>query len=216
MRRLILEATQKELTKVGVELPQFKKIKSLEFLYFLRQDPEEFAAIAEVEFKDATAKVEDLLGGGYLVEVQALERKKNGACIVFIRGGHSLSSVLDFIGIQGGYLFTPLGIGDGKVKICFLGSEVQVKEFLERINILQIHYRIVLLTDTNFSLISPLSQLTEKQREVLIAAYKFGYYEIPRKITSEELARKLNLVDSTVVEHLRKAEQRLITHIIEQ
>jgi hypothetical protein len=215
MRRLILEVFEKELAKIGIELPQFQKIKSLKLIYFLRQDPQEFAAISEVEFKDSTSKVEDLLTGGFLVEAQVLERQKNGAYLVFIRGGPSLSSVLSAIGIESGYLFPPIGIGDGKIKISFLGSEEQVKNFMEKIDELGIRYRVVLLADANFSPISPLNRLTEKQREVLMAAYKFGYYEIPRKITSEELAKKLGIVDSTLVEHLRKAEQRLMTQLFE-
>ena len=48
MRRLILEISEKELTKAGIELPPLMKIKSLELLYFLRQDAEEFAAISRV------------------------------------------------------------------------------------------------------------------------------------------------------------------------
>jgi hypothetical protein len=215
MRRLILEVFEKELAKIGIELPQFQKIKSLKLIHFLRQDPQEFAAISEVEFKDSTSKVEDLLTGGFLVEAQVLERQKNGAYLVFIRGGPSLSSVLSAIGIESGYLFPPIGIGDGKIKISFLGSEEQVKNFMEKIDELGIRYRVVLLADANFSPISPLNRLTEKQREVLVAAYKLGYYEIPRKITSEELAKKLGIVDSTLVEHLRKAEQRLMTQLFE-
>jgi len=215
MRRLILEVFEKELAKIGIELPQFQKIKSLKLIYFLRQDPQEFAAISEVEFKDSTSKVEDLLTGGFLVEAQVLERQKNGAYLVFLRGGPSLSSVLSAIGIESGYLFPPIGIGDGKIKISFLGNEKQVKNFMEKIDELGIRYRVVLLADANFSPISPLNRLTEKQREVLMAAYKLGYYEIPRKITSEELAKKLGIVDSTLVEHLRKAEQRLMTQLFE-
>jgi hypothetical protein len=215
MRRLILEISEKELVKIGIELPVFQRIKSLELLYFLRQDPEEFAAISHVEFKDPNSKVQDLLTGGFLVEAQELEHK-NGAYTVFMRGGPSLSSVLRAIGIVGGYLFPPLGIGDGKIKITFLGSEAEVKDLMEKIDDIGIHYHVALLADTNFSPISPLTQLTEKQRQVLLAAYKLGYYDIPRKITSEELAKKLGLVDSTVVEHLRKAEKRLITQMIEQ
>jgi len=214
MRRLILEVSEKELTKVGIELPPFKKIKSLELLYFLRQDHEEFAAISQVEFKDSTSKIEDLLVGGFLVEAQVLERQKNGVYIVFLRSGPSLSSVLNSIGIESGYLFPPLGISDEKVKFSFLGSEQQIKDFMEGIDAIGIRYRVVLLTDANFSPTSPLNQLTEKQREVLITAYKLGYYEIPRKITSKELANKLGLVDSTVAEHLRKAEQRLMMQIL--
>jgi hypothetical protein len=215
MRRLILEISEKELVKIGIELPVFNQIKSLELLYFLRQDPVEFAAISHVEFKDSNSKVKDLLTGGFLVEAQELEHK-NGAYTVFMRGGPSLSSVLSAIGIKGGYLFPPLGIKDGKIKITFLGSEAEVKDLMEKIDALEIRYRVVLLADTNFSPISPLTQLTEKQREVLIAAYKMGYYDIPRKVTSEEIAKKLGLADSTIVEHLRKAEQRLITQMLEQ
>ncbi len=214
MRRLILEVSEKELSKAGIELPPLQKIKSLELLYFLRQDLEEFAAVSRVEFKDSTSKVEDLLNGGLLVEVQLIEKEKNGAYIIFIRSGPSLSSVLNYIGLEGGYLFPPLGIGDGKVKFSFLGSEPQVKEFMERIDSIGVHYRVVLLADANFSPISPLNLLTEKQREVLITAYKLGYYDIPRRITSAEIAEKLGLADSTVVEHLRKAEHRLMTQIL--
>jgi hypothetical protein len=216
MRRLILEVTEKELLKIGLELPTFRPIKTLELLYFLRQDDKEFAAISQVEFKDPTTKIDQLLEGGYLSEAQVLERQKNGAYIVFLRSGPSLSSTLSMIGIESGYLFPPLGIIDGKVKFSYLGSEQQIKAFLEGIDSVGVHYKILLLSDLNFSPISPLNQLTEKQRDVLITAYRMGYYDVPRRGSSQDIAKKLGLVDSTVVEHLRKAEQRLIRHIIEE
>lgn len=216
MRRLILEVSQKELLKVGLEIPPFSKVKSLELLYFLRQDHKEFAAISQVEFKDKKVTVDALLEGGYLVEAQVLEHQKNGAYIIFLRSGPSLSSALGMIGIEGGYLFPPLGVSDGKLKFSYLGNEQQIKAFLEGIDSVGVHYKIRLLSDLNFSPISPLNQLTEKQREVLITAYNAGYYDIPRRATSLEVAEKLDLADATVVEHLRKAEQRLIKQIMEQ
>jgi hypothetical protein len=216
MRRLILEVSEKELSKIGIEILQFQKIKSLELLHLLRQDHEEFAAISRVEFKDSSSKIEDLLAEGFLVEVQLLEKEKSGAYTVFMRGGPSLSSVLNSMGVSSGYLFPPLGIRDGKVKMCFLGNAQQVHEFLEKVDSTGVRYKVVLLADANFSPDSLLSQLTEKQREALIAAYKLGYYDIPRKINSEQLAKKLNIVNSTLVEHLRKAEKRLLVHILTQ
>ncbi len=216
MRRLVLEVSERELLKAGIELPPVRKIKSLELLYFLRQDDTELAAISRVEFKDPNEKIEEFIGSGLLTDAQVIEKEKNGTYILFTRSGSpSLSSVLKYIGIEGGYLFPPLGINEGKVRFSFLGSEKQIKEFMEKIDALGVHYRVVLLADANYSPISPRSQLTEKQQEVLLAAYKWGYYDIPRKITSQELASKLGLGDSTVVEHLRKAEQRLIKQILE-
>jgi hypothetical protein len=215
MRRLILEVPEKELLKIGLELPPFRPVKTLELLYFLRQDDKEFAAISQVEFKDSNFAVDQLLEGGYLSEAQVLERQKNGAYIIFLRSGPSLSSVLSMLGVEGGYLYPPLGIGDGKIRFSYLGSEQQITAFLEGIDSVGVHYKILLMSDLNFSPISPLNQLTDKQRDVLITAYRMGYYNVPRRITSQDIAKKLGVVDATVVEHLRKAEQRLIRHIIE-
>jgi len=215
MRRLILEISEKELLKFGLEMQPFQKIKSLDFLHILRQDPEEFAVISRVEFKDDSSKIEDLLSGGLLSEAQLLEQEKNRTYKVFLKGGPSLSSIINTLGI-GGYLFLPLEIRGEKLKISFLGNTKQVGEFTRKITALGIKHKVVLLTEANFSPDSPLSKLTEKQREVLIASYKLGYYDLPRRINSKKLAEKLHIGSSTFGEHLRKAERGLLRHILSE
>src|SRR5208283_2975353 len=96
----------------------------------------------------------------------------------------------------GGFLFTPIEIRDGKIKLTFLGNVKQVKEFLKGIESGGVTHRILSLTDAKFSPDSPLSRLTEKQRTILTAAYKRGYYDLPRKIESRKLAQELKLGDS--------------------
>ncbi len=63
---------------------------------------------------------------------------------------------------------------------------------------------------------SVFSALTEKQKEILLHAYNSGYFDHPRKINAGELARKIGMHKTTLLEHLHKAEKRLIGHIIEQ
>lgn len=215
MRRLILEISEKELLKFGFEIQSFQKIKSLEFLHFLRQDPEQFAVISRVEFNDDLSKIEDMLDGGLIAEAQVLEKENNRTYTVFLKGGPSLSSILDYLGLRG-YLFPPLEVRGDKLTISFLGSSIQVGEFIDKITALGIKHQVVSLTEANFSPESPLSALTEKQREVLVAAYKLGYYDLPRRINSEKLAEKLNIGSATLGEHLRKAERRLLGHILSE
>lgn len=61
-----------------------------------------------------------------------------------------------------------------------------------------------------------LGPLTDRQQEVLEAAHDMGYYDIPRRATSEELAEQLDLEKSTVLEHLRRAEHNLVNHIFDR
>ena len=115
------------------------------------------------------------------------------------------------------YLSTPFELRDGKLRVTFLGSSSQVKRYLTDLSKQTlVKYRIASLTDARFPPNSPIGRLTDKQRRVLITAYRLGYYDVPRRITSEELARKLGLVKSTFSAHVRKAERRLLTEMLRE
>lgn len=59
-----------------------------------------------------------------------------------------------------------------------------------------------------------LSDLTERQLEVFRKAVELGYYEIPRKATHEDIADDMACAPSTVDEHLRKAESRVLRTLV--
>jgi predicted DNA binding protein len=52
--------------------------------------------------------------------------------------------------------------------------------------------------------------LTGKQLEIFRLACNYGYYETPKKITLAELADRTGIAPSTLAEHLRKAEAKLL------
>jgi len=58
-------------------------------------------------------------------------------------------------------------------------------------------------------------ELTERQREVLQAAYMAGYYEWPRDTNAEELADRLDIASSTLHQHLRRAERNLLDELLD-
>ncbi len=56
-----------------------------------------------------------------------------------------------------------------------------------------------------------LSALTSDQKKIINYASKYGYYDYPRKITSEELAEKIGINKNIILQSLRKAEKSIIT-----
>ncbi|MFX0206656.1 MAG: helix-turn-helix domain-containing protein, partial [Candidatus Hodarchaeota archaeon] len=55
---------------------------------------------------------------------------------------------------------------------------------------------------------------SERQLEALILAVKQGYYEIPRKVPTEELASRLAIGRRTFIEHLHKAENKIFRALV--
>jgi len=49
---------------------------------------------------------------------------------------------------------------------------------------------------------------------VLLAAFRLGYYDVPRRVSSEELAMQLKIREPTLATHRRKAERRLLSAIV--
>ncbi len=56
-------------------------------------------------------------------------------------------------------------------------------------------------------------KMTEKQKQALRLAIKEGYYNFPKKIYLQDLAKRMNVSRVTFEEHLRKAEAKLLPGI---
>jgi DNA-binding CsgD family transcriptional regulator len=54
------------------------------------------------------------------------------------------------------------------------------------------------------------SRLTDRQREIATTAVSMGYYDVPRTASQADIADELGCAPSTVAEHLRKIESRIL------
>jgi len=55
-----------------------------------------------------------------------------------------------------------------------------------------------------------LDALTDRQREVVETAYDMGFYDVPREVSTDDIAAELEIDSSTVAEHLQRAERNLL------
>ncbi|MFH1972443.1 MAG: helix-turn-helix domain-containing protein [archaeon] len=58
-------------------------------------------------------------------------------------------------------------------------------------------------------------KLSDKQRNTIELAVKKGYYEFPRKVNLNDLAKELKISKATAQQHLRTAEKKLIPFLTE-
>jgi len=226
MRRLVVEISADQFQREEDQaIPQgvldLRKVKSLEMLHILRMAPGEVAAVVRIELKDPTVRVEEILGmEGSLqdvkLETELLEKESETVFTYFMRINRVRPSPSQ-IGLGSmPYFSPPLEYKDGKLRLGVLGSSAQIRRYLAIVSQSKIKCRVVSLTDAKFPPNSSIGRLTDKQRRVLLTAYKLGYYDVPRRITAEKLARKLSLVKSTFSAHVRKAERRLLAEMLSE
>ncbi len=215
MRRLVIELYGKELLR-RIEGTPFPMLESGELVHTLRNDQNEHTGIWRMVPRLPWEEVEACFKRDpFTREIQVLEREGGGAFLVLLRRTSRPGLLLAHGSRPGsGYLEGPLGYKDGRLRFSFVGNQKQVREILEGAEARGFTYRVVSMTDADFAEDSLLNLLTEKQRKILITAYSLGYYNVPKRINSDELGSRLHLSGSTVVEHLNKAERRLLGGII--
>ncbi|PSP39707.1 DNA-binding protein [Halobacteriales archaeon QH_10_70_21] len=145
--------------------------------------------------------VVDLGGNGYHAFVQA-EATDGGATLLDIAHEHTL--IID----------TPLAFTEEGLRATLVGTHENL-----RVALGDIPNGMDVSVDSAGTYVPGsedlLSPLTDRQLEVFETAVEEGYYDVPRKATHEDIAENLGCAPSTVDEHLRKAESRVVTGLIQ-
>ena len=212
MRKLTIELKVKEeiLERLNFLL---EKTESIELIELIKLDFKKGVkmGIAALTMKEGYT-IEDIDIPEYMEMLTVLKKEGNRYIIVsrvkFLKKFIGLAKKFDIDIIWD----TPSIFTKDKMTISVTGTEKNLKKFLEIIKNLG-EIKSISFKKATFNEQTILSCLTEKQKEILIAAKKNGYYSYPRKTNSQELSEKIGLSKPTVVQHLRKAEVRLVSNI---
>ncbi len=108
----------------------------------------------------------------------------------------------------------PFSATKEKIKFAAVGDNDSLNKLIKIVALLGKMERVS-FTQATFSEHEILKVLTDKQRNILIEAKNRGYYEYPRRINTQGLSDRLGISKATTVEHLRKAEIRLMSNLLE-
>jgi hypothetical protein len=216
MRRVTMEFDYQKAWKL-IFGSNSEKVEVLEALRCFKCDVEGLAIICRLRLKDRSMNIQDLLTGkGLLTNVELLYKEKDGSLVVFIEGRSVVPKQPKDIKPPKMLMTRPPDFLDvDRMKVEMIGKEDEIKKLLHYTNKWAGNsFKILGLTSIDTKGESLLSKLTARQRQMLLTAYALGYYDVPRRISSDDLSRHLNIDKSTIVEHLRKAERKLIGRII--
>ena len=213
MRKMIIEMKLNEEYLKNFDF-LLDKIESIEFLELLKIDFQKRIkmAIAAFNLSDGYT-IDDIKVPDYVEIFTVLQKNGNRyVCLIKAKYFKNLSSLAKKFNID--IIWdTPSIFTKEKMVISVTGNEDNLTKILE------LFKRIATVKKISFVKAiyneqTLLSCLTDKQREILIEAKKNGYYKYPRKINSKELSEKIGLSKPTVVQHLRKAEIRLVSNLL--
>lgn len=213
MRKMIIEM------KLGEELTKnldflLDKVESIELLELLKLDFEKRIkmAIAAINLKEGYS-IGDIKMPGYVEIFTVLSKKDNRyICLIKAKYFKSLQNLAKKFDID--IIWdTPSIFTKEKMVVSVTGNEENLKKVRELFKNLG-EIKKISFVKSIYNEQTILSCLTEKQRQVIITAKKNGYYNYPRSINSKELSKKIGLSKPTVVQHLRKAESRIVANIL--
>ena len=216
MRRITMEFDYQKAWK-WIFGSNSEKVEVLEALRCFKCDTQGLAIICRIRLKDRKITIQDLLmGKGLLTNIELLYKEKDGSLVVFIEGRSCVPKPPKDIKEPKMLMARPPDFLDvDRIKVEMIGKENEIKKLVHYANKWGDNsFKILGLTSIDAKGESLLSKLTSRQRQILLTGYALGYYDVPRRISSDDLSRHLNVDKSTIVEHLRKAERKLIGSII--
>jgi predicted DNA binding protein len=214
MRKVIVEIEPYETTKEA-QRPMFTHISSYEVLEVLKMDHVKgfYVDLIECHLKDGVS-IDELTSIGNM-DILSVLRSDGDRHICLVLGHETEATTDTFKGTELNLIYTaPSLISEDRIIISFISDQKDMVRFVE---LVKAHIgKVVNMTfkRSTYEKKDLLSILTDKQQEIMAAAYRYGYYDIPKRISSERLSEKVSISKPTLLEHLRKAERSIFTEIL--
>lgn len=141
-----------------------------------------------------------------------IERIDERSCYVYVRDAttDSLQEMFGPISSGGLVVVPPIEYdSDGTVVFSIFGPDDELQDAMKGISV-PVDVTIEAVGGLAGTTAAVETLLTDRQREVVETAVDLGYYDIPRTASQEEIAVELDCAPSTIAEHLRKAESRVL------
>jgi predicted DNA binding protein len=112
------------------------------------------------------------------------------------------------------FFLRPPEISCNRIRFALVGDSESLRALEKILSNVNLPYNVKNLSGFEKSIDSAFDRLTPQQMKVLRRAYVEGYYSVPRKISTEQLANLLKMEKGNVGEHLRRAEKNIMDFLM--
>lgn len=206
---MIAELPVEEMDRLGYG--RLFEMAEVQHVYGLRYGSKGFVELVKFRMRNPQVEPKAIADGKDIVRVEVQNRSDGWLTCLLHRAPRRL-----FWNHLSPWVFQDRSLEvHGKwVRVSMLGGPDELHALVKAAEAEGIRYRIHRMEEMEAGRASPLGALTQQQRRVIRTAYDLGYFEQPKRVYAEDLARVLGLKKATVVEHLRKAEKRLLDAIL--
>jgi hypothetical protein len=213
MRKMVLEVVPNESTVESLR-PILDCLSSYEVLETLKVDREQGICVDLIECRlreGLSIGEATWFGHLELLSVVKSEGEVHTCLVKYYEPGGSQEAMDDFE-IDLVYT-TPNLISEERFVLSAIGDDRDLARFMDGVKKHVGEVTKMSMTRAAYQRRDILTVLTDRQREVLTAANRYGYYDYPKGISSEELAKRVDISKPVLLQHLRKAEGRIMADI---
>jgi len=192
----------------------FKMMEEVTIITSLMQTFEKFILVVEVRWKGVPdlAAVEKLK----LVE-RAEEIHRDGNTSLLIVSGKFpevyREVIRKFFDTFDCFIEFPARFTLGTMTGSIVGTQENINRFLRFAESWGATYEVLSVRKYHTKLEGVLSELTPKQYNCLESAVRMGYFDVPRRVSSRDLASKLDISHSTMLEHIKKGQKQILSSL---
>lgn len=167
-------------------------------------------ALAELRTDDPVAVLSAIDGHPDVESVELLRQHDDRALVQLATASPFLLSHVSRVGVP---LETPFDISDGTVELSLTTSSDRLSALGDRLDAADITY---VTEQVQRDPGREADRLTDRQREMLVAAVEAGFYETPRAATLTEVAASMGIAKATGSDLLHRAESKVVDWYLEE
>ncbi len=203
-----------EVIKSGYELA-FSKAKKITILNTLMQSLNKFLFIVEIDWLDQPDN--EFVKRHIFVKdsVELIIDENKSICLITGTFPKDYSDMLQELSDNFNcFLDFPVILEEQSITVNIVISHKELNEFLDVLSHWGIIFKILSKKRYYPKGYGVISALTSQQLNCLEAAMENGYFDIPKRYNSHEIAEKLNISHTTFLEHIKKAEKTIFSNLL--